>query len=47
MRERETGDNLPLGGLQADEMRFGKTVMMIVLKKRRSLRIISRIDEQY
>lgn len=29
MRERETGDRLPLGGLQADEMGLGKTVMTI------------------
>ena len=29
MRERETGDVEPLGGLQADEMGLGKTVMTI------------------
>lgn len=29
MHERETGTVQPLGGLQADEMGFGKTVMMI------------------
>ena len=29
MRERETGDIEPLGGLQADEMGLGKTVMTI------------------
>lgn len=29
MRERETGDLEPLGGLQADEMGLGKTVMTI------------------
>ena len=29
MHERETGNDQPLGGLQADEMGFGKTVMMI------------------
>lgn len=29
MRERETGTVHPLGGLQADQMGFGKTVMMI------------------
>lgn len=29
MRKRETGNDQPLGGLQADEMGFGKTVMML------------------
>ncbi|KAI9775902.1 MAG: hypothetical protein M1835_005663 [Candelina submexicana] len=29
MKERETGSEQPLGGLHADEMGFGKTVMMI------------------
>ena len=29
MRDRENGQDRPLGGIQADEMGFGKTVMMI------------------